>query len=238
MKTTALNAETPRNFNVRYLSIFICLFWVGALFLLLAASWSYDSYQSSQIEERLRPSSIVPVIVKDLLEFKSKYNRFPEDLNEFVALSKAWTLNKQKQSRVFYPLKVIQGTNTGAITTKGAASLQTANEKLTAVRFRNYTYLYAKIDIDTAVLWALPESIIPPGYKESAGEEKASLAEGYAANFRQTSNSYFLVVNGNRIRQFSGKTGGQITLEKAVNLLQPSPAQLFELGMLERIAKN
>ena len=84
----------------------------------------------------------------------------------------------------------------------------------------------------------MPEPFIPAGYSETAGAEKAALAQGLAAEFRQTSTSYLIVISRSQIRQFAGKTGGQITLEKASQLLQPTSRQLLELGMLEKKLKN
>lgn len=233
--TTALNADKPGNFNIRYLSIFVCLFWVGAYALLSVAEGGYDSYQTSQIEERLRPVSIVPVISKDIIEFKARYNRLPENLDEFAALSKAWVINQQRQSRVFH----LAGRESPGANSIAAAPLgePPANKALSALRFRNYIYLYAKIDAETALLWALPEPFIPSGYSETAGAVKAALASSFAAEFRQTSTSYLLVISRSQIRLFTGQTRGKITLEKAARLLQPTPRQLFELGMLEQKLK-
>lgn len=231
MKTTAMNAGKPRNFNVRYVSLFIYLFWLGAGAFVWAGSWAYDSYETSQIEERLRPASILPVIVKDVLEFKTKYNRLPDDLDEFVVLQKKWTLNRKKQSRVFR-FSARPSHNKSPATDTPPVSADAAG--ITAVRFRNYTYLYARINADTGVLWALPEPFIPEGYQESAGAEKAAMATGFADNFRRTSSSHFLVINKNEVRQFSGATLKPLTLDEAAKLIQPTPAELFELGMLEK----
>ncbi len=66
---------------------------------------------------------------------------------------------------------------------------------------------------------------------------KAALASSFAGEFQQTSPSYLLVINNRQTRLFAWRTRGQITLEKAAQLLQPTPGQLFKIGMLEQKLK-
>lgn len=205
----------PRKFNGTIILIVLLILTT----IVFVAAIIITQLRWNSLLTKVEPQENWTQITRDLGSYWKRTHKHPEDLSEGEKSGWKWARD------------AVINNQAGALTNG-----QTRN--VSRVKFRQYEYMYARVNEDTAVMWAIPVWQLPPDAFESnylnavTGHNEELVS--YLEDLKKRKRTWFVVFYGNQIRAWTGvlppqerASGG---LEKN---LEPTEANLQKSGLVE-----